>query len=193
MTTQQPTWGTPAPQRPRGPWSIGRVVVTAVLAVAIVGGATAAVLTATSSAATTEQFGPGGGAGGGPGLGGGFGRQGAGASAGVAGLTDALHGDFVVARGTGYGTDRLQTGTVTAASATDLTVRSTDGYTQRYVVGAGTSIGTVATGNTVTVVATVSGQTATATTIEDTGIGNRTGRGGTGQGGTPPGAAPPGN
>jgi hypothetical protein len=159
--------------------------VTAVLAVAIVGGATAAVLTATSSAATTGQFGQGGGAGGGPGTGGGdFGRQ----TAGAAGLTTALHGDFVVARGTGYGTDRLQTGTVTAVS-----VRSTDGYTQRYLVGSGTPIGTVATGNTVTVVATVSGQTATVTTIEDTSGGNRIGRGGTGQGGTPPGAAPPGN
>jgi hypothetical protein len=199
MTTQQTppndTWGAPPPQRPRKPWSTRRIVASAVLAVAIVGGGTAAVLTATSSSATTGGAGGGqSGPGGGPGFGGGFGRPGA---AG-AGLADALHGDFVVASGGRYATERLQTGTVTAVSATDITVRSTDGYVQTYVVGSATSvdqgadsISEVAKGNTVTIVAKVSGQTATASTIEDTSIDSRAGRGGTGQGGGPGG--PPGN
>ncbi len=202
MTTQQtppPTnaWGAPPPAQPRKPWSTKRIVTAAVLAVAIVGGGTAAVLTATSSSATTGgpgtgQFGAGGGPGGRAGFGGGFGGPGAGP------VANALHGDFVVASGTGYATERLQTGTVTAVSATDITVRSTDGYTQSYVVGSGTSvdqgsdtISKVARGNTVTVIATVSGQTATASTIEDTSIAARVGRGGTGQGSGPGG--PPGN
>ncbi|HEY2273720.1 MAG TPA: hypothetical protein VGH30_13160, partial [Jatrophihabitantaceae bacterium] len=97
----------------------------------------------------------------------------------------------VVASGGGHATMRLQTGAVTAVSATDISVRSTDGYTQTYVVGSGTSvdqgsdaISKVAKGHTVTVVATVSGQTATASTIEDSSIDSRTSRGG-GQGGPP--------
>ena len=53
-------------------------------------------------------------------------------------------------------------------------MRSKDGYTQTYVVDSGTTvdrgaapISKVATGNTVTLVARLSGRTATAATIED--------------------------
>jgi hypothetical protein len=195
MTTQQPpTWGAPQPNRPRSPWSTKRVVVAAALAVVIVGGGTAAVFAATNDGNTGTGNGPGGGPGG---SGGGFGRGGFGMGGG---LENALHGDFVVGNGSsGTTKERLQNGTVTAVSATDLTVRSTDGYTQTYTVDAKTvvdrgndTIGKVAKGNDVTVIATVSGSTATASTIEDSSIDSRFGQGRSGQGG-PPGGGPGGN
>lgn len=157
-------------------------MVAAAIAVVIVGGGTAAVFAATGG----TNAGPGGGPGGGGGRGG-FGGF---------GLTDAVHGDFVVADGDhGTTTERLQHGTVTAVSATDVTVRSTDGYTRTYTVDAKTvvdrgddTIGKVADGNDVTVIATLSGTgataTGTATSIEDSSIDSRFGRGG-GQGGPP--------
>ncbi|HEX4702680.1 MAG TPA: hypothetical protein VH352_11175 [Pseudonocardiaceae bacterium] len=87
---------------------------------------------------------------------------------------NALHGDFVVSGSGGYTTDRLQTGTVTTVSATDITLASVDGYTQTYLINSATSVDggsdtitNVAKGNTVTVVAALSNDTATATTIED--------------------------
>ena len=46
-----------------------------------------------------------------------------------------LHGEFVVSDGSGgYATMLTQTGTVTAISATSITVRSDDGYTQTYAI-----------------------------------------------------------
>jgi hypothetical protein len=197
---QQPegTWGAPVPaaERPRSPWSTKKIVISAAVAVVIVAGGTAAVMAATNGSSTgATAGGPGGGGGfGGPGDGG-FARGGA-AGAGI-GLTNALHGDFVVSNGSnGYTTERLQTGDVTAVSATDITVKSTDGYTQTYTVGSGTSvdrgadtISKVVRGNTVTVVATLSGQQATANTIEDSTIDSQTGAG---QGG-PPAGGPGGN
>jgi hypothetical protein len=198
MTTQytppSDTWGAPAPEHHRQPWSTKRIVVSVVAAVVIIAGGTTAVVAATNGSSTTGS-GPGGGVpfggGGGAGFGGGA----------ATGLTNALHGDFVVSSGTGYATERLQTGTVTAVSATDITLKSKDGYTQTYVVGSGTtvdqgsdSISKVANGNTVTVVAKVDGRTATATTIEDTTIDTRARGGNTGQGGGPGGfGGPPGN
>jgi hypothetical protein len=137
----------------------------------IVAGGTVGVIAATNhSAAASSANGPGGAGGfGGGRLGGG--RFGGGA----AGLANALHGDFTVSVNGAYQTDRLQTGTVTSVSATDITVASADGYTQTYTVGSGTSvdngadtISNVAKGNTVTVIAAVSGNTATANTIQDT-------------------------
>jgi hypothetical protein len=91
------------------------------------------------------------------------------------GLGGALHGQFVVADGNGgYLTAEIQTGQVSAASATSITVVSSDGYTRSYTVGPSTPAGNgngsasqVATGHTVSVQATVSGQTATATQIVD--------------------------
>lgn len=186
------TWGTPIPvaERPRQPWSTRRIVLSAAVAVLIVAGGTVGVIAATSHASTTAGNGGAGGPGGFGGGGFGGGRFGGGGPGG-AGLANALHGDFVVNNNGTYATDRLQTGTVSAVSATDITVKSVDGYMQTYTVNSGTSvdrgndsISKVATGNTVTVIATVSGNTATATTIDDQSLdttGNR------GFGGPPPG------
>ena len=67
-----------------------------------------------------------------------------------------------------------------ASSPTSITVVSSDGYTRSYTVGASTTAGggngsasQVATGHTVMVQATVSGQTATATQIIDGGTQQR--------------------
>jgi hypothetical protein len=184
--TPEGTWGAP-PERPRTPWSAKRIIISAAVAVVIVAGGTAAVMAATNNSSTGAGAGGPGGGFGGPGAGA-FGRGGGQLGGGLA---DALHGDFVVSNGSnGYTTERLQTGTVTAVSATDITVKSTDGYTQSYTVGSSTSvdrgadpISKVAKGNTVTVVATLSGQEATATTIEDSTIDSRTGSGQGGPGG----------
>jgi hypothetical protein len=63
---------------------------------------------------------------------------------------------------------------VTAVSNTSITVKSQDGFTKSYTVSAGTlvdaqrdGIGSVKVGDAVTVQATVSGGTATATDIAD--------------------------
>ena len=81
-----------------------------------------------------------------------------------------LHGQAVVAkRGGGYQTIDYQRGTVTAVSMGSISVKSTDGFTQTYAVTGSTiigaqrgGIGSVATGNEVSVIATVSGKTLTA-------------------------------
>jgi hypothetical protein len=201
MTTQHSStdpappsaWGAPVPaaERPNRPWSTRKIVISAVVAVVIVAGGTIGVIAATNSGSTTAA-GPAGGPGGG------FGRFGAGGGPGGLALANALHGDFVVSVNGAFVTDRLQTGTVTAVSATDITLRSTDGYTQSYVINSGTSvdngantIGDVAKGNTVTLTAALSGSTATANTIEDTTLGG--GGRGFGGGAPPAGGVPPGN
>jgi len=199
MTTQSETpppprtWGAPIPavERPNRPWSTRRIVLSAAVAVVIVAGGTVGVIAATNHSTTTAgNGGPGGGGPGGFG-GGRFGGGPGGGGPGGFGLANALHGDFVVSNNGSYATDRLQTGTVSAVSATDITVASVDGYTQTYTVNSNTSvdrgnnsISNVAKGNTVTVIATLSGSTATAATIED-----ETLSGGNFQ----PGGPPPGN
>ncbi len=169
-------------------------MISAAVAVVIVAGGTIGVIAATNSGSTTAA----GGAGGRGGPGGGFGRFGAGGAPGGLALANALHGDFVVSVNGAFVTDRLQTGTVTAVSATDITLKSTDGYTQSYVINSGTSvdngantIGDVKQGNTVTVTAALSGSTATADTIQDTTLGG--GGRGFGGGAPPAGGVPPGN
>ncbi|HEY3607430.1 MAG TPA: hypothetical protein VGL06_08010 [Pseudonocardiaceae bacterium] len=188
------TWGAPVPaaERPNRPWSTRKIVISAAVAVVIVTGGTIGVIAATNSGSTTAA-GPGAGR-----AGGGFGRFGAGGGPGGLALANALHGDFVVSVNGALVTDRLQTGTVTAVSATDITLKSTDGYTQSYVINSGTSvdngantIGDVATGNTVTVTAALSGSTATANTLEDATLGG--GGRGFGAGAPPAGGVPPGN
>jgi hypothetical protein len=94
----------------------------------------------------------------------------------------ALHGEFVVADGTGgYATELTQTGVVTAMSPVSITVHSQDGFTQTYVIPntAGTTSAPFAVDDEVVVHATRNGQTATVTTI-----GNPLPRG-DGQGGPP--------
>lgn len=87
----------------------------------------------------------------------------------------AVHGQFVVPKpGGGYQTVDTQRGAVTAVSTTSITVKSGDGFTKTYRVTASTivdarrdGIGSIKTGQQVTVIATVSGSTATATSIVD--------------------------
>jgi hypothetical protein len=87
----------------------------------------------------------------------------------------AIHGQFVTPKpGGGYQTIDTQRGTVTAVSSSSITVKSSDGYTRTYRVTSSTNvharragIGSVKTGQTVSVLATVSGSSATATQIVD--------------------------
>lgn len=167
-------------------------MISAAVAVVIVAGGTIGVIAATNNGSTTAA---------GPGGGGGFGGgRFRGGGPGGAALANALHGDFVVSVNGANVTDRLQTGTVTAVSATDITLKSTDGYTQTYTINASTSvdngantIGDVAKGNTVTVIAALSGSSATANTIDDTTLTGGAGRGNFGGGGPPAGGVRPGN
>jgi hypothetical protein len=101
-------------------------------------------------------------------FGGGFG-------AGFGGVAGALHGEFVVPRsGGGYQTDDTQRGSVTAVSTSSITVKSADGFTKTYKVTSSTlvdaqrdGIGSIKNGHQVSVLATVSGGTAAATSIRD--------------------------
>jgi hypothetical protein len=86
-----------------------------------------------------------------------------------------LHGQAVVAkRGGGYQTIDYQRGTITAVSMGSISVKSTDGFTKTYAVTSSTivgaqrgGLGSVSTGNEASVIATVSGKTATAVKIID--------------------------
>jgi hypothetical protein len=92
-----------------------------------------------------------------------------------AGAFGAIHGQMVLAKpGGGYQTLDIQRGKVTAVSAGSISVRSADGFTASYAVSGSTDvdaqrdgIGSVKAGNQVAVLATVSGSTATATSITD--------------------------
>ena len=91
------------------------------------------------------------------------------------GLGAALHGEYVIAKpGGGYQTIDTQQGQVTAVSSGSITVKSSDGFTKSYTVTASTlvdaqrdGIGSIKVGDTVSVNATVSGGTTTATDIRD--------------------------
>jgi hypothetical protein len=154
-------------------------VIAVVAALVLVGGGIAVAKAVDSGSSTgTNQGTPGGGPGG-PGDGQ-FGGRGD-------GLSGALHGDFVASDGNGgYVTKRLQSGTVTDVSSTSITAKSADGHSTTFAVSSSTSvdngvdtISNVKTGDTVTVVGTVSGGTATATSIFDSTLnqanGNQTG------------------
>jgi hypothetical protein len=181
-------FGPARPTRPIGPltlraWSRRPYVLAGVAVVALLGGAGAAVastgsgspagspsaVAASPAPSPTQQGRPGPGAPGGPG----FRRFGAGA--GFGGLFGALHGQFVVAKpGGGYETVDVQSGQVTAVSTTSITLKSADGFSKGYTVAGATivdaqrdGIGSVKVGNQVTLLATVSGSTATATNITD--------------------------
>lgn len=195
MDTQQPAegsepvWGAPPPQPPGEQprkWSAGKTAAVVAVAVVVAAGGgygiSKLVESGTANAATQQGQGPGGfGAGGGGGFGGG--RGGAG---GFGALLSALHGDFTVSDNGSYVTERLQTGEITAVSATSITAKSTDGYTQAYTIDSSTQVDNgdeqvsdLKTGTTVTVIAKLSGDKGTATSISD-----QQPRGG--QQGTPP-------
>jgi hypothetical protein len=94
---------------------------------------------------------------------------------GFGGAGGALHGEYTTAKpGGGYQTIDIQQGQVTAVSTGSITVKSDDGFSKSYTVVESTlvdaqrdGIGSVKVGDTVSVQATVSGSTATATDIAD--------------------------
>jgi hypothetical protein len=101
------------------------------------------------------------------------------------GLGGVLHGQFVVAKpGGGDQTVDVQNGQVTAVGSTSITLESSDGFTMRYVIASSTlvdaqrdGIGSVKVGNQASVLATVSGRTATAARITDRTLVQQTGPG----------------
>jgi hypothetical protein len=108
----------------------------------------------------------------GPGRFGAFGGPG---GLGLGGLGGAIHGQVTVPKsGGGYQTIDVQRGTVSAVSNSSITVKSADGYSATYVVSSSTEvnaqaagIGTIKVGDSVAVMATLSGKTATAASIID--------------------------
>ncbi|MDQ0378631.1 hypothetical protein [Amycolatopsis thermophila] len=158
-TTEAPAaaWGDPQPPAPK--WSGTKTAIAAAVAVVIAAVGGVAIYLGTSSG-TDQQAGgfPGGGRTGQLG--------GVGGTASI--LREALHGDFTVSADGGYAVERFQSGEATAVSANSITVRSRDGYTQSYVIDSSTEkAGNPAAGSSVTVLAKVSGDTATATSITD--------------------------
>lgn len=82
-------------------------------------------------------------------------------------LAGALHGEFVTTtddRATQ--TMRMQNGTVSAAASGSLTVDSTDGFTATYVLPESLDVSAITVGDQVLVVATVNGDTVTATAVQ---------------------------
>jgi hypothetical protein len=153
-STPDQTWGAAPGPTPKQAWSPGKKVAAGAVAAVIVAGGGAAIWAASSSAATEAQAGPGGMTGGPGGMAGG-------------GLGRALHGEYVASDGNGgYVTKITQTGEVTELSATSLTAKSDDGFSKTYTITSAQATG-LATGDTVTVVATESGSTATATSVTD--------------------------
>lgn len=92
------------------------------------------------------------------------------------GAGGVVHGQLTVPKsGGGYQTIDVQSGTVSAVSTTSITIHSADGYSATYTVTASTEvnaesagIGSVKTGDTVFVTATVSSGSATAASVTDT-------------------------
>lgn len=91
---------------------------------------------------------------------------------GIAGAAgNVLHGDLVVRTKEGTRTIAVQRGSVVSASPTSIEVRSIDGFTATYAVNADTKVrkgrqaGSLTAGEQVTVVATRSGSTLTATKV----------------------------
>lgn len=178
-TTPQapPAWGDPQPPAPK--WSGKKTAIAVAVAVVIAAVGGVAIYAGTSSTSTSQQgFG---GAGGNGRMGGFNGGQ----TAGTALMRDALHGDFTISENGSYVTERMQTGQVSALSATSITVKSVDSYTQTYTIGSSTQkASNLANGSTVTVLAKVTGDTAAATTITDTSQTQTNGQGGFPAGGT---------
>jgi hypothetical protein len=183
-STSDQAWGAaPAPGTPSRPsWSPGKKIAAGAVAAVIVAGGGAAIWAASSSASTDSAAGPGGMTGGPGGMTGGPGG----------GLGSALHGEYVSSDGNGgYVTKIMQTGKVTALSATSMTAQSDDGFSKTYTITSAQATD-VATGDTVTVVATESGNSATATSVTEgtTGGQGRQGQAPGGGQGTPPSGAP---
>jgi len=85
-------------------------------------------------------------------------------------IGNARHGEFVVpdnstTAGATTMVERMQTGSVTAVSATSITVKSTDNFPATDVVPAGFAVTAFPVGTTVRVIAKVSGSTVTLVTL----------------------------
>jgi hypothetical protein len=179
------TWGAAntsdasgAEQQPKPKRSAKKLAIAVAVALGIAGAGAGVVYAASGSTSSTTEQGPGGqgGMGGGPG-----GRSGGGPG-GL--MSEALHGEYVVSDGNGnYTTEILQNGEVTAISDTSITAKSEDGYTKTYTIDSDTTsdLSSIATGDDVTITATVSGDTATVETVVEEGTAT-----GQGQMGTPP-------
>ncbi len=141
--------------------------------------------------------------------------SGSGAAKSTEGRGQAIHGEHVVKQQDGsYRTVLTQTGTIESVSGSEVTVKSEDGFTQRYVINAETRIAKVPTnvselrngrgkpslpsstaadlksGDTVRLIGTKDGDTVTATRIVSgelpAGLNGGPGRGGHGHGGHGP-------
>jgi len=112
-----------------------------------------------------------------------------------------LHSEGVVAKtttsGTSYVTVRTQTGKVTAASDTAITVKSDDAYTKTWAIGSSTVVNrngatakgsAFAEGDVVTVSGTVDGDVVTTTFVGNGGGRDGRGRDGRGRGPVPSGS-----
>jgi hypothetical protein len=157
---EQPAWGAPQTADAPGPrWSGRKTVAAVAVAVGIAAAGGTAIYAANGTTSSTQQDGRGGFPGG-PG-GGSAGR-------GMGAFGNTAHGEF-------------QTGSVTEVSPASITVKSTDGYTRTYTVDSSTvisgggpnaataTITSIATGDTVTVVATTDSGTPKAASISDRG------------------------
>lgn len=146
-------------------WSRNKTLTAVGIATVLAAGG-AAVIFATGSG--SGQGGPGGGPGWGPGGGPGFGGPGGPGG----GVSDALHGEFVVPDGHGgYSTELTQTGTVTDISDTSVTARSEDGFTLTYAITTDTRQGhqRVHRGDTASIHAVERDGTNTATVVSQVG------------------------
>ncbi|WP_018680777.1 hypothetical protein [Actinokineospora enzanensis] len=169
---QAGVWGAPAaPKPPRQRWTWKKTAAAAAIAAGVATAGGFAVYAASGATADTQG---GRGGMGGPGMDGG--RGGFGGGMGGAGLQNALHGEFVVSTGDGaYATRLMQTGEVTAVSDTSITAKSTDGYTKTYTIDSQTvksAMSSVAQGDTVTIIATTAGDTASVASISERGTGS---------------------
>jgi hypothetical protein len=150
---QQTVWGAPT-DRPTT-WSTRTTLAAIGIAAALAAVGGVVVYAATAHNEAQGHGGP-------PGWGG------PGGPGGPGGSQRTLHGQNVVSNGEGGFTTQLtQTGDVTAASDTSVTVRSQDGFSQTYVFGPDTRKPPQAlqTGQQVSVQATQLNGAATATTV----------------------------
>ncbi|SDM24480.1 hypothetical protein [Allokutzneria albata] len=168
---QDAGWGGPQPE-PSRTWSARKTAIAAAIAVGIA--AAGGVTIYAMGGETPAAQGPGGMGGRGPMI------MGPGGPMAIGPMREALHGEFVVSDGKGgYKTERTQTGSVTEVSATSITAKSADGFTQVYTIDAATvvsggsaKIDSVKTGASVTITADTANK---ALSIVD-GAGGRGGR-----------------
>ncbi|MEO6083959.1 MAG: hypothetical protein ABIQ18_12735 [Umezawaea sp.] len=158
-TTEQIPVQDPAEQATtaKPPSNLRKGIIAAAVALAIAGGGGAVVYATSNTASSSSAIGQ-----------------------APAGMGQAPNGGGDAFAGVAHG--ELQTGTVTAITSTSVTAESTDGYSKTYVIDAatvfaaaggapGAAAGTaadIAQGDTITVVASTSGDTTTAVQISET-------------------------